>query len=416
MLQTLFPKAHHRYTSLSLLGPILDSFATWLVERGYRHSTLRVMLSPMPRIDQWLRGHVQDVADLDVEVLEACWATFRQHSSSTSGVIRALAQYLDYTGVLPPSRLDPLTPSEQLLSRYQEHLTNVRGFSEASIRNHVRTVSQFLGEVRYEAQPSRHLTAIDIESFVCHSGQRLARTSLQQVVAHLRGFLRFLVVTGQGTPGLADTIDTPRVYRHEQLPRSLPWPTVMAFLESIDRETSVGLRDYTMLLLIAAYGLRISEVAALTLDDIHWREDWLQVRQPKIRSGMRLPLTQAVASALVHYLRAARPKGAACRHLFLRCRAPVGPLKPNAVTMAFDRRARQSTSEIPFSGAHCLRHAYAVHLLRSGTCVKTIGDLLGHRDAQSTDVYLRLAIEDLREVPLPLPGATAMDRDQELAS
>ncbi len=417
MLQTLFPQAHRRYTSLPLLGPLLDSFATWLAERGYRHSTLRVMLSPMARIDRWLRGHdVQVIADLDVEVLETCWATFHRRSSSTGGVIRALAKYLDSTGVLRPRRLEPLTPSEQLLLRYEEHLAKVRGFSEVSIQNHARTVSRFLDEVRHDAQPSRLLTASDIESYVRHSGQRLTRTSLQQVVAHLRGFLRFLVATGQGSPGLADTIDTPRVYRHEQLPRSLPWPTVTALLESIDRETSVGLRDYAMLLLIAAYGLRISEVASLTLDDIHWRKGWLQVRRPKTRSAMRLPLTEAVESALLHYLREARPKGVACRHLFLRSRAPLGPLKPNAVTMVFERRARESMLEIPFSGAHCLRHSYAVHLLRSGACVKTIGDLLGHRDAESTGVYLRLAIEDLREVALPMPGATGIDRDQEVAS
>ena len=417
MLQALFPQAYYRYTSLPLLGPILDSFATWLVERGYRQGTLRVMLSPMARIDRWLRRHdVHGIADLDVEVLETCWATLRRPNSSTGGVIRALTRYLDATGVLQPRGLEPLTPSEQLLSRYEEHLAKVRGVAESSVGNHVRTVSQFLSHVRCDDQPSRlpSLTASDIESFLRHRGQRLARTSLQQVVAHLRGFLRFLVAMGEGSPGLADTIDTPRVYRHEQLPRSLPWPTVTALLESIDRGTSVGLRDYTMLLLIAAYGLRISEIASLTLDDIRWREGWLRVPRPKTRSPIRLPLTDPVESTLVHYLREARPKEVACRHLFLRSRAPIGPLKPTAVTMVFERWARKSTLEIPFFGAHCLRHSYAVHLLRSGACVKTIGDLLGHRDMESTTVYLRLATEDLREVALPMPTTTSGNRDQEV--
>ena len=419
MLQALFPQTHHCYTSLPLLGPILDSFATCLAERGYRQGTLRVMLRPMARIDRWLRGHdVQGIADLDVEVLETCWATFRRRSSSTGGVIRALARYLDATGVLQPRSLEPLTPSEQLLSRYEEHLAKVRGFAESSVGNHVRTASQFLSHVRCDDEPSglSSLTASDIESFVRHSGQRLARASLQQLVAHLRGFLRFLVAMGEGSPGLADTIDTPRLYRHEQLPRSLPWSTVTALLESIDRDTSVGLRDYTMLLLIAAYGLRIGEIVSLALEDIHWREGWLQVSRRKTRSAIRLPLTDAVASALVHYLRAARPKEVAWRYLFLRSRAPVGPLTPNAVSMVFHRWARRCPLEIPFSGAHCLRHSYAVHLLRSGACVKTIGDLLGHRDMESTTVYLRLATEDLREVALPMPGATSVNRDQEVTS
>ena len=417
MLQTLFPQTHHCYTSLPLLGPILDGFATRMAERGYRHSTLRVMLRPMARIERWLRRHgVQSIGNLDVEVLQACWANFHRRNSSAGGVIRALAQHLDATGVLQPRRLEPLTPSEQLLSRYEEHLAKVRGLAESSVGNRVRTASQLLSHVGCDDQPSRlsSLTASDIESFVRDSGQRLARASLQQVVAHLRGFLRFLVATGESSPGLADAIDTPRVYRHEQLPRSLPWPTVTTLLESIDRDTPVGLRDYTMLLLIAAYGLRISEIVSLALDDIQWREGWLRVPRPKIRGAIRLPLTEVVASALVHYLREARPKGVACRCLFLRSRAPVEALTPNAVSMAFQRWARKSTLEIPFSGAHCLRHSYAVHLLRSGACVKTIGDLLGHRDIESTTVYLRLATEDLREVALPMPGATDVDRDQEV--
>lgn len=407
MLQTLFPQAHCRYTSLPLLGSIIAKFAAWLGERGYQKGTLRVMLPATPQIDRWLRHHgAQGVCDLDASILEECWTAIHRRGSSTGGVIRALAQYLEWTGVLKSPRIRPATPSERLQSRYEKHLREVRGFSESSIRNHVRTVSRFLSHVRYDAQPPclPNLTPSDIESFVRQSGKRLTRTSLQQLVAHLRGFLRFQVSTGQGCAGLADTIDTPRIYRHEQLPHSLPWETVRALLESINRGTCVGLRDYTMLLLIAAYGLRVSEIASLTLDHIHWREGWLQVPRPKLRSPMRLPLTNIVASALVQYLRKARPEGVDSRHVFLRSRAPLAALRPTAVTMTFARWAKKCPLKIPFFGAHCLRHSYAVHLLHSGTHLKTIGDLLGHRHVESTGTYLRLATEDLREVALPLPG------------
>jgi len=59
---------------------------------------------------------------------------------------------------------------------------------------------------------------------------------------------------------------------------------------------------------------------------------------------------------------------------------------------------------IPIQGPHCLRHSLAIHLLKNGTPFKTIGDILGHRSPTSTSTYLRLATEDLREVPLPVPG------------
>ena len=95
------------------------------------------------------------------------------------------------------------------------------------------------------------------------------------------------------------------------------------------------------------------------------------------------------------------------RELFLRHRTPVGVLKPTAVTEAFQAWAKRSGLGIPFQGAHCLRHSYAVYLLRSGVSLKTIGDLLGHRTLESTCVYLRLAVEDLREVSLDLPAGLA---------
>ena len=158
-----------------------------------------------------------------------------------------------------------------------------------------------------------------------------------------------------------------------------------------------------MLFLIATYGLRASEVAALTLDDIHWREGWLRVPRCKTRSPLRLPLTDTIGSVLLHYLREARPTDISCRALFLRSRVPIVALGATAVSMVFERWAKRSGLTVPFYGAHCLRHAYAVHLLRTGASLKTIGDLLGHRDSESTCVYLHLATEELREVALPLP-------------
>ena len=85
-------------------------------------------------------------------------------------------------------------------------------------------------------------------------------------------------------------------------------------------------------------------------------------------------------------------------------RAPIGVLKPTAITEAFQALVRKSGLDIPFQGPHCLRHSLAVRLLKNGTPLKTIGDILGHRTAESTSVYLRLATGDFREVSLPVPG------------
>ena len=249
-----------------------------------------------------------------------------------------------------------------------------------------------------------HIRASNIESYIAKAGKRLSRGSLQHDIAALRGFLRFLSIDGRAPTGLDRQIDTPRLYRLEQLPRALPWETVRTLLQSMDTASPMGLRDYAMFLLIATYGLRASEVVAISLDDIRWRQGILRIHQRKTSSPLELPLTNEVLSALVKHLKRTPPP-APYRRVFLRMRAPMGVLKPTAVTEAFQALVRKSGLSIPYQGPHCLRHSYAVHLLKNGTPLKTIGDILGHRTAESTSMYLRLATGDLREVALAVPGS-----------
>jgi integrase/recombinase XerD len=235
--------------------------------------------------------------------------------------------------------------------------------------------------------------------------------SLQHDVAALRGFLRFLATDGRAPTGLDRQIDTPRLYRLEQLPRALPWETVCTLLQSLDTASPMGLRDYAMFLLIATYGLRASDVVAISLDDIHWRQGILRIHHRKTSSPLELQLTNEVLSALVKHLKRAPPP-APYRRVFLRMRAPMGVLKPTAVTEAFQALVRKSGLSISYQGPHCIRHAYALRLLKNGTPLKTIGDILGHRTAEATSMYLRLATGDLREVALAVPGARTGNEGQ----
>ena len=171
----------------------------------------------------------------------------------------------------------------------------------------------------------------------------------------------------------------------------------------------MGCRDYAILLLIATYGLRASEVAALHLDHIAWRAGQFRVPRPKTQTPIVLPLTLKVGAALLDYLRHARP-ASAHRQVFLRVRKPGGPLVPASVGDAFRVWRRRSALDIPSGGAHCLRHSLALHLLRQGTSLKAIGDLLGHRSMESTCVYLRLHVDDLRAAALDLPVETEAHR------
>src|SRR4029453_4586306 len=86
---------------------------------------------------------------------------------------------------------------------------------------------------------------------------------------------------------------------------------------------------------------------------------------------------------------------------------PFGPLDSTSVHDIFNHRIRCGGLDISAQGTYCLRHAFAFRLLRQRVTLKNIGDALGHRDPESTAVYLRLAVDDLREVGLPVPKAVS---------
>lgn len=403
MLTDLFPHGHNRYTSLLVLSPILEDYARWLFEQGYPRHRVRIHIRTAWHLDHALRGHgARSPSDLNRQRLDACAPADSQDDPELAALIRCLRRFLECRGILPP--LAPPTVTEQKTASYRTYLEKVRGLAPSTIGSHLATASRFLTHLGYESDPSglARLTAVDIEAFVQQTGQRIGRASLQHVVAGLRSLLRFMAARGEVPNSLDTQIDTARVYRGEQLPRALPWATVCALLRSIDRSRPLGRRDYAIFLLMATYGLRASEIAALRLDDIEWRVERIRVSRPKIGTPLLLPLTDEVGASLVDYLQRGRPSDPH-REMFLRGRAPAGVLKPTAVTEAFQGWSRRSGLRIPFQGAHCLRHSYAVHLLRQGASLKTIGDILGHRNAESTCVYLRLAVEDLRDVALSLP-------------
>jgi integrase/recombinase XerD len=420
MLSALYPypEVYRRYTSLPIVGPTLDGYGTWLLKQGYSPERVRAHFRAVPALVRELeRRGVASLADLTRMRLHRCASRDSEKHALLAALVRQLDQYFRTELSLYP--LPPMTRIEQRVTAYTTYLQQVRGCATSTSAFHGRTVGEFLRHVGYARTPTRlaDVSSQDLEGFLCEVGPRYTRASLQHVVSHLRSFLRFLAARGEIRAGLDAQIDTPRVYRGEQLPRALPWPTVQTLLKSIERTTPKGRRDYAMLLLIATYGLRTCEIVTLTLDDVEWRTARLRVPQRKTRASLWLPLTDHVGTALLDYLRYGRPALAEWRRhgaftggtprryreLFLRHRTPLGVLKPTAVTEVFQAWAKRSGLAIPFQGPHCLRHSYAVFLLRSGVSLKTIGDLLGHRTLESTCVYLRLAVEELRDVALDLP-------------
>jgi integrase len=173
------------------------------------------------------------------------------------------------------------------------------------------------------------------------------------------------------------------------------------FLDSFPRTTPKGRRDYAVVLCLAQLALRGQEVVNLTLDDLDWRAMTVRLRQTKQQRERLLPLPDAVAKAIVSYLKHGRPPTPS-RALFVHQWAPVGrpltaPFVRSLVRRAFAR------CRIQASGSYILRHTWATWAHRRGAGLKLIADVLGHRSLQSTQRYAHVNLEELRQVALPWP-------------
>jgi integrase len=168
-------------------------------------------------------------------------------------------------------------------------------------------------------------------------------------------------------------------------------------LADAETDNPRDIRDRAILLLLAVYGMRSGEVAALRLDQIDWPSGTLRLFRLKRRQPQIYPLVPSAAEALARYIDTVRPPSS-CPEVFLCMQAPRRPLKAGSIHNVANRRFVALGIDAAHRGGHALRHACASRLLAEGLSIKEIGDHLGHRSAASTGIYAKVDMQTLREV------------------
>jgi integrase len=225
-------------------------------------------------------------------------------------------------------------------------------------------------------------------------------SAVQFFVAGLRSLLRFCFVEGLVEVDLSQAALPVTGRRRSSLPRGISKADAGALLGCCDRRTALGRRDYAVIITILRLGLRASEVAGLRLDDIDWRAGELTVRGKGARED-RLPLPADVGEAIASYLRRGRPTGDR-REVFLRARAPFGPIAARTVSSTVRRACRRAG--IAEVGSHRLRHTVACEMVSAGVPLVQIAQVLRHHSLQTTAVYARVDLDQLRLLAAPWPA------------
>jgi site-specific recombinase XerD len=397
----------------SWIGPEIERYVAWLAESGYGPRTvlhrvpLLVAFGELARqrgalAVEDLPGHVDAFVARRVSENRARRgaAARRELTKEIRGPLEQMLR-LVVAGFEGTGRRHRDDPFAQVLPGFFEYLASERGLRPATVRlygHHLRCFEAYLAKMG--VGELRQLSPAPLSAFVAERAARgMARTTIRDACGSLRVFLRYARREGLLESDLAGTVEWPQAYRLSSVPRSVSWADVAKVLGAVDRRSACGKRDYAILLLLATYGLRAREVAALALDDIDWRHERLAVPERKAGHSTAFPLSGAVGEALVEYLQHGRPK-TADRHVFFRALAPLQPIGAAAVSACATHYLRKAGIDVPRPGSHTLRHSAVQRLVDADFSLKAIGDFVGHRSAASTEIYTKVAIEPLRQVAL----------------
>ncbi|MFZ5508154.1 MAG: tyrosine-type recombinase/integrase [Pseudomonadota bacterium] len=393
------------------LGPQIDSYVEWLDARRasndsvLRHvSTLRhfnafvcsravsshedLPLHVQPFVDDWMRTHGSNCRNRAAR------------GAALSSARVPVEQFLELTvpgfGRLRVRRARPFMAS---VPGFFDFLRDEKGLRPATCDGYAVELRKFEAFLERSAADLSELSPTLLSNYVTERAKALVPTSLHECTGALRMFLRYLHRQNMIPADISRVLPRGRKYKQSSLPRALPWADVQRVLESVDRRSNVGKRNYAILMLLASYGLRAREVAALELEDIDWAHSQLRVPVRKGGHSSIYPLSASVGEAIVDYLRCGRPQ-VDDRHVFLTCRTPFSPMNHYGASALAAGYIIAAGIKVPRPGSHTLRHSCVQRLVESDVAFKAIGDYVGHRRAESTLVYAKVALHRLRQLAI----------------
>lgn len=389
-------------------GPYAEErgrFLAHLVEEGRGRNRLKVI--------NWLLLEVAKHIDLSRErsytaealtVLAECWQKTRGSKVSSARRTRIVildfvfvaSSWLRFLGRFEEKREE--LPYGKLLEKFFAFLRDERGFAEATILGHKRSLKSFLSWLLRNDIPLSAVSPNTVSSyFSSEVAGRWKRVSVSHHVQYLRSFFRYASQRGWCAKGIAESIDAPRLYTYENLPQGPSWDEVQRLLASVEGSSPLQIRSRCAILLFAVYGFRVGEVCRLRLEEIDWPKEKITLHRFKQRRIQTCPLIAEVGNALLRYLKEVRPRSA-CREVFLTLRQPYRPVSVGAFSSLVQKQQKKLGLKPRRFGPHALRHACATRLLAQGLTLKEVGDHLGHVSVAATRVYAKVDLPGLREV------------------
>ena len=287
----------------------------------------------------------------------------------------------------------------QIIREFVAYLRVEKGLRPASCEAYRIDLEQFAEHLEGRDGVLVSAAQADVSGFMEGlRGHGVESRSIARKLSALRGFYRWLLMDKRITHDPTVNVETPASWK--VLPKSLAEDEVGEMLErtGVAARTpdadGLALRDHAILELLYAGGLRVGEICALHVEDLHLDQARAQVRGKGDKERI-VPLGRSAVEALERYLALGRPglvRGGVQRALFLSVRG-------NALTRQWVwEMVRSASSTGTKASPHMLRHSCATHMVEHGADLRSVQTLLGHADIATTQVYTHVALGHLKAV------------------
>jgi site-specific recombinase XerD len=397
---------------VAALEPHLVAFEQRLRERGHAAAYIAVCKRSVEHLSSWMGREHRRLAEIDealvVEFVNdhlptcAC-GSFPRDRRNVHAALFHLLRVLRCAGAIAGKAIDT-TPVGDELRRYDQYMAQARGLGANTRGGAIRIVGRLLrqrfgdGAVHFAAIKPAHVRRFYAQQAKLYK----TPSSAGVVISSLRGYLRWRATLGDQVHALVGALSYPANWQRASLPQSLKPEEVEQLVASFGEVGPSHHRADAMMRCALDLGLRVGEVARLSLDDIDWHAATLTLRRTKGRREDVLPLPATTGQAIAAYLQHERPQ-VQHRMVFARHITPrEQPLTVHAVRTIIGRAFARAG--LPHTRSHLLRHTMAARLLAGGASLKEVADVLRHRSLNTTLIYAKLDSRSLVEVALPWPG------------
>ena len=377
-----------------MLEQAISDYLLWMISNGYANSTF---IHYEQVLNHFLRFIDQRAIPWDAVFTFDTLKDFQEESGLThaSTPVRGFSRYLFQQDRIPR----PLKkPTQKLPEIYEEYLLYYEKSRQVHHLNILRAGNTLFALNCYLEEHDIKLPHIRIEhvdDFLSKHNARFTATTRQNQRSNLRGFLRYLYQDrGILRRDLGSLIIGAPLFGQAKPPKFLRPHEVKQLFASLSTSSPGSLRTSAMIYLGYTLGLRPKEISLIRLDDISFSQREITIPDRKSNNPIKLPLPEVTIKAIAVYIVGARPETNE-RALFLTFRVPYKPISPGSVSQ--DIRTAMRKANLP-SSAYWLRHTYAQNLLQAGASIFEIKQMMGHDKIQTTQRYIHIHTQLMREV------------------